>query len=195
MIRFLTLAITLMVLNSLPAQPTKSPYFPTPEGTAWQYRLGEKKLTIRVAAHEKVGAQLCAKLETVLNGSVIAVQQVAETTAGIVRVSHNGEKITPPVLFLKLPVAKEQSWEVDSKIESPLGAVALTGKFSRSQEDVKVPAGEFKKAIRVKGEFTINGKPAAMTSWYAEKVGMVRQMISMDGQDYMLELEKYIEPK
>jgi hypothetical protein len=137
----------------------------------------------------------CAKLETVQNGGVIAVQQIAETPAGIVRVSHNGEKVTPPLLFLKGPAAKGQSWDVDSKIDSPSGTDAIKGKFSSDEEDVKVHAGEFKKAIRVKGELTINGKPATMTSWYAEKTGMVRQIISMDGQEYLLELERFIEPK
>lgn len=195
MIRFLTFAIGLVLVGSLQAQPTTSPYFPTPEGVAWNYRLGEKKLTIRVAAHEKAGALACAKLETVQNNGVIAVQQVAQTPAGIVRVSHNGEKVTPPLLFLKLPAAQGQSWDVDSKIESPSGTDVIKGKFSSDKDDVKVPGGEFKKAIRVKGELTINGKPATMTSWYAEKVGMVRQIISMDGQEYLLELEKFIEPK
>lgn len=195
MSRFVSIALAVLLVGSLRAQPTSSPFFPTPLGAAWNYRLGEKKLSIRVAAHEKVGPLVCAKLETVQNGAAIAVQQVTQTAAGIVRVSHDGEQVLPPVLFLKLPTVKGQSWEVDSKIDSPSGTDLIKGKFVAEEDDVKVPAGEFKKSIRVKADLTINGKSVTLTSWYAEKVGMVRQIIAIDGQDYLLELDKFVEAK
>ncbi len=169
--------------------------FPDSRSAAWHYRLGEKKLTIRVAAHEKVGSQLCARLETVQDGDALAIQQVVQSKVGIVRVSHNGEKLTPPLIFLKLPFEKGQSWEVDLKIDSPAGTDSIKGKFTADQDDVKVPAGDFKKTIRVKAQLTINGKQVTATSWYAEKVGMVRQQLSVDGQDFLLELEKFVESK
>jgi hypothetical protein len=192
---FVVISITTLIVGPVSAQPTNSPWFPTLEGSAWHYRLGEKKLTIRVTAHEKQGTLQCARLETSEKGSALAVQHVAETPAGIVRVMHNGEKVTPQLVFLKLPTAKDQSWEVDSKIESPSGPVIIKGNFTADEDDVKVPAGEFRKVLRVKAELKINDKPVTITSWYAERFGMVRQVVKIDGQDYLLELEKFEDGK
>ena len=67
--------------------------------------------------------------------------------------------------------------------------------MTTNEDDVKVPAGEYKKAIRVTAELTINGQPAKITSWYADKVGLVKQHVALAGESYELELEKVEFPK
>src|SRR5262245_44228116 len=180
---------------SVQAEPPASPWYPALIDAAWHYRVGETKLVIRVATLELQGKDLCARLETSESDAVIAVQHVSQTAAGILRVSHNGEKVGPNLMFLKLPPAKGQSWEVDSKIESRSGTETIKGKFTVDEDDVKVPAGEFRKINRVKGDVKINDKPVTITSWYAERFGMVKQTVSVDGQEYVLELEKFEEGK
>ncbi len=69
------------------------------------------------------------------------------------------------------------------------------GKFTAAEEDVKVGAGDFKKAIRINAELTIGGQKTTITSWYAEKVGLVRQVVAANGQRFLLELDKFEEGK
>jgi hypothetical protein len=194
-IRISPAALLLLLVGPVRAQSTDTPFFPTPEGAAWHYRLGEKKIVVRVAAHENQGKLICARLETSEKGAALAIQHVVQTAAGVVRITHNGEKVTPPLVFLKLPPAKDQSWNVDSKIESPSGPETIKGKFTADEDDVKVPAGDFRKVLRIKAELTINDKPVTITSWYAERFGMVRQNVAADGQNYLLELEKFDDGK
>lgn len=193
--RIATIAFMLISTGVMQAEPPTSPWYPALINAAWHYRVGEKKLVVRVATHELQGKELCARLETSEDDAVRAVQHVSQTAAGIVRLSHNGEKVTPNLMFLKLPPTKGQSWDVDSKVESPSGAEMIKGKFTVDEDDVKVPAGEFRKIIRVKGELKINDKAVTITSWYAERFGMVRQTVSVDNQEYLLELEKFEEGK
>jgi hypothetical protein len=171
-----------------------TPYFPAAEGTTWTYRVADGKVTVKVSKHEKQDGKMTARFET-LTADVVAVQHIAVTDNLVTRVVHNGEKVTPPLTLLQLPLAKGQSWNVDSKITGRSGDDEIKGKATTDEEDVKVPAGEYKKAIRVTAELRINGFPARITTWYAEKVGMVKQRVEMDSNDHEMVLEKIELPK
>ncbi len=57
---------------------------------------------------------------------------------------------------------------------------------------VKVPAGEFKKVVTVTSkDLKANGVPLNITYYFAEKVGMVKQVVELSGQKVIIELERF----
>src|SRR5437879_3244971 len=107
---------TLLAFLSSPAafaqtEVADSPWFPAQEGTAWTYRLPDRKVVVKVTKHEKQAGVMCARVETFdEKNEVVAVQHVAVSDKEARRVAHNGEKIEPPLVYLKLPAAKGESW-------------------------------------------------------------------------------------
>ncbi len=173
----------------------ESEWFPAGVGMSWTYRVPDGKIIVKVTKHEKQGEFICARFETLDRGEVVAVQDVAVTPDKVLRLTHNGEKVEPPLQILMLPPTKNQIWNADSKMKSRSGIDAILGKFSTAEEDVKVPAGEFKKALRVTAELTINGRATTIKSWYAPKAGLIKQRIINGTQTHEMELEKLELPK
>src|SRR5579872_5156072 len=70
----------------------ETPYYPLLVGNTWTYTGGQDKdkVTIvnRVAAHERVGGVMCAKIESA-QGSVIGTEYISVTKDGIYRVKLN----------------------------------------------------------------------------------------------------------
>jgi hypothetical protein len=172
-----------------------SEWFPTGVGTSWTYRVPDGRVAVKVTKHEKQGEFVCARFETLDKGEVVAVQDVAVTADKVLRIAHDGEKVQPPLVLLTLPALKGKKWTVDSKMTSRGGSDTIQGTFATDEEDVKVPAGEFKKAIRVTGEITINGQATTIRSWYAPKFGLIKQRIILGTQIHEMELEKMEPPK
>ncbi len=193
----LTLSLAAFAVTPVLAQSevVETDWFPAGVGTSWTYRVPDGKITVKVTKHEKQGEFMCARFETLDKGEVVAVQDVAVTANRVQRVSHNGEKVEPPLQILMLPPTKGQIWNADSKMKSRSGTDAIQGNFSTAEEDVKVPAGEFKKALRVTAEITIDGRATTIKSWYAPKVGLVKQRIINGTQTHEMELEKVELPK
>jgi hypothetical protein len=173
-----------------PGASTESVYFPNKVGTTWTYSVGEKKITAKIAKHEKMGDYMCAVVETHIDGERVATEHVAVTKQGLLRVAYKDQRIEPPVMFLKFDAKPGESWEVDSKV----GAETLKGKFTRGEEDVDMP-GYKGKAVMVTGDFKVNDQPAKFVYWFAEKKGIVKQMMNLNGQDITLSLEKFEEGK
>jgi hypothetical protein len=186
-------AVMLMAATASWAQEKmpETPWFPLAVGTTWHYRSGDSKFQIRVAAHEKVGADMAAKLETVRDGKVIATEHVRVTADGVRRldVAYGGikEDIQPPILLLPLPPKKGDAFNVDSKINNRV----YKGTFKIGEDEVKVPAGTYKALMVVGQDLEVEGVKPSMTTWYAENVGMVKQRISVGETKREFELEKF----
>jgi hypothetical protein len=95
-------------------------------------------------------------------------------------------------MFLKLPPKKDETWEVEAKI----GAEKLKGTFKSGEvsEDVKVPAGIYKKENVVTSgsdNLDANGQKISFTYFFAKDVGMIKQTIKIMTQEVVIELEKY----
>lgn len=185
----------------------EAPFYPLQVGTTWHYRAGDSKFTIRVARHEKVGATLCALLETKRDGKVVGSEHLAVTGDGVYRhdltsprlQSHANDKaksakvlvsqtLKPPILILKLPPKQGDSWKVDSKGDG----TTFRGSFQVSEQEIKVPAGTYKKAFRVVSQdLEVNSLKPTITTFFAEGVGMVKQTIEMGEAKIEIELEKF----
>jgi hypothetical protein len=181
------LFLTLLAGPAQPPETTKdASYYPLKVGNTWHYKVGDKKVSTKVAAQEKIGDLMTARIETIIDGNVVANENIAQTADGIVRVAVNGQKADKPVLLLKLPPKKGESWDIDTKIAGE----TVKGKLTANEEDIQVPAGKFKTASS-SGDFQLNGQPGKFGSWFAPDVGIVKLTIAAAGVDLTWELQKF----
>jgi hypothetical protein len=181
-------------------------YYPLNVGTTWYYRAGDSKFTIRVARHEKVGDTLCALLETRRDGKVVGSEHLTVTNDGVYRLDLTfpqlqsdpkdkaktartlvSQSLKPPILILKLPPGKGDSWKVDSKGDGK----TFRGSFQIEEQEITVPAGTYK-AVRIASQdLEVNSLKATITTFYADGVGMAKQIIEMGEAKIEIELEKF----
>ena len=178
----------LVLVTSLSAQETAPNYFPLQIGTRWTYSVKDQKEMVSLVAvrEEKVGEQLCVRIELRIKDSTASTEHIAVLRDGIYRFKVDENIIGPPVCFMKSPAKKGEKWTNTFKINDKEGKVT----YSTDAEDVEVGAGKFKGALVVIGETIENGIPVKMKNWYAADVGMVKQVIEAGKDLTILELEK-----
>lgn len=165
-----------------------SDYYPMAVGNTWNYKLGDMKFSMKITKHEMVDKVLCARVEMIVDNSVKAFEHIGVTPDGIYRFSYEGKKTEPPVRILKLPPKAGDSWEVNAKV----GGEVLKGVLKGGEEDVKVPAGNYPKAVTsTADDFDANGTKMAFKYFFAKDVGMVKQELDVNGQKAIIELEKF----
>jgi hypothetical protein len=175
-------------------QPTSTPYFPLVVGNTWEYRAGENRFALKVTKMETVKDSNAkqantARLELFVAGKSVSYENVGVTAAGVVRYTFEGKVATPPILFLKLPPTKGAKWNVESKVDGQVLKGAFT--ITEDKEAVKVPAGSYTTVtVRSQG-LEVNGVKLDLTYYFAEKVGMVKQVIELAGQKAVIEREKF----
>jgi hypothetical protein len=189
---FLLAFLGLATVSGLRAQDAKmleSSWYPLEVGTTWTYDTSDKtSFTIKVAKHEKVGNVLCARLEMSGEGRLAAFEHIAVEKDGIYRYGINGKTPDKPVLILKLPPKKGDTWTVDCKVDSD----PLKGTFKVDEADVTVPAGTFKAALAVSSDdLDANGLKVNCTFYYGEGKGIVKQVIEIGGKKTTIELKKF----
>jgi len=165
-----------------------TPYFPLAVGSKWSYKCGENHFQLKVVKFEKVGATNCARLELFVNDKSQAAEHLAVTKDGVLRFSFDGKKAEPPIPFLELPVKAGKTWKVESKVDGQ----PLKGSFTSGvEQSVKVPAGTYTTATVTGTDLEANGVKLSLKYYFAENVGMVKQVIDIGGQKIVIELEKY----
>ncbi len=170
-------------------------WMPLKVGTAWHYRAGDAKILLRIAAHEKVGDVVCARLETVREGKVIGSEHLRVSSDGLYRVDadvyHDNQvhrqTLEPPILLLLLPPKSGQTFSVKSTVDGK----EYKGTFKVTAEEVKVPAGTYKAMAVSSQDLEVEGIHPQTTTWYAENVGMVKKLIAAGKQKVEIVLEKF----
>ncbi len=162
-------------------------YYPLQVGNSWDCKAQGQALTIRVAKHEKIDGKMCAVLETVLNGGVVATETISADKDGVYRHMVMGQKAEPAVMIMKSPPKEGDSWKIDSK----LGGQELKGESKISIEDIDCPAGNFKKAVAVVSELQVMGQTIEAKIWYAKDVGPVRTQMTIAGNKIVIDVEKF----
>lgn len=178
-----------------PAETIKdSPFYPLAVGNAWNYKVGEQRFILKVAKHEKVGDVLCARVEMTVDGKVTSHEHIAVTGDGVVRIAFDDKRAEPPVLFLKLPFAKDATWKINStvgKTDKEKGET-VSGTFKEGEDKkVTVPAGAYEAVTSSTDDLDANGMKLAFTYYFVKDVGMVKQVIDVAGQKVVIELEKF----
>ncbi|HEY7158332.1 MAG TPA: hypothetical protein VH575_30585 [Gemmataceae bacterium] len=192
--RALVCVLLLVMAGGLAAEDklAETPYYPLRVGATWHYKAGEGKFTVRVAKHEKVGATLCARLETTREGKVVGSQHLAVTADGVYCHDQTVEGNVvqtpkPPILVLKLPPKKDDGWKIDSKADDQ----PFRGAFQIGEEEIKVAAGTYKTIRVTSQDLEVNGLKPVITTYYARDVGMVKQVIQENNVTLEIELEKF----
>jgi hypothetical protein len=162
-------------------------YYPFMVNTTWTYKVSDgKQLIMKVTKHEKVGNALCARVESSVDGKVIASEDVGVTSEGLCRFQVNDSPAMPPLCFLRLPPAGT-TWKVESKIKDE----TVKGMFSPGKEEITVPLGKFQ-TVTAASEMEVNMIKVGTTCYFAKDVGMVKQIVKLgDKQTIILELEKF----
>jgi hypothetical protein len=167
--------------------------YPLQVGRVWHRQSdGGKKFTAKVVKHEKINGVLCALVET--SGTALATstsEHVAVRDGAVLRYAANGKLFTPPVVILKLPPKKGETWKVESKS----GEFVVKGTFTSGEEDVTVPAGTYEKAVTVTTkDLQIGSVSMTTTAYYARDVGLVKTVTQFGGTKFVTELVKFEAP-
>lgn len=171
----------------------ETPYYPLKEGTRWEYQLKGQNVTIvmRVAKVEKLDNKMAALVETVVNNNVVASEHIRTEKDGVYRMTFMGQKAEPPVRILKLPAKKGDTWSVETKV---MGQTAK-GTFTLDEELVTVPYGKYKAYVAKSTDFEAAGQKISTTYWFAEGVGVVKQLANIAGTAVELDLVKFDTPQ
>lgn len=175
------------------AQSGGNEYFPLKNKSKWTYKVQDQTVEVQVNGTEKFNNEDCTKVDTIVNGKVVASELYLIKADGVYRVKVKDDKIDPPVRILMMPPKKGAEWEVKSKV----GMQPVTGKFKIVDvaEKVQVPAGAYE-AVLVEGvDMDIAGQKTTVKTWYAKGVGVVKLSYKIQESESVLELTKYEEGK
>jgi hypothetical protein len=168
-------------------------FYPLKKDTKWVYKVGETTIEVKVAEAGKDDA----KLDTLVNGKVVASETVAVKADGVYRTKINATEIKPAVKILDLKdgkaVAKGTKWDVTAKIQDQNIKGTFTVKDDK--EKVKVPLGEFDALVVDGPDFEIAGSKATVKYWFVPGKGVVKLSYSIGGNESVLELKEFAEGK
>lgn len=200
--KYLALTVPFLLVMLLPAfaaddKPEKmeeSEYYPLKANTVWHYKIGDnKKFRLKALKEEQYEGKPSVRVVMLEEADKEqSYENIQVKKDGVYRLGFESNKAEPPVKFLALPPKDGESWKVDSKI----GKETLKGTFKEGEEKkVKVPAGEYDTVFTESDDLDANGMKVKFKTYFAKGVGMVKQVISVNGQDVVIELEKYEEAK
>jgi hypothetical protein len=171
------------------AQGDKADYMPLKVGNKWTYKVEfmGQNLTVpqKCTKIEKKGDHDVASLEMEFNNMTVT-EQLSSNAKGVFRHSFNGVPVDPPILALKLPVKKGESWEAEIDIG---GQKVKANMKVEGEQEVTVPAGKYK-AVAVAMEAAVMGQQIKATNWFAPNVGIIKQKFDFAGFGGTSELEK-----
>lgn len=173
------------------AAPATSDLFPLKAGAKWKYKLGDaQEVEIVVENISKEGE---ATLVTRVQNKPVAKETVKVMADGVYRTKINDSPITPPVKFLALPVKKDTSWTIDSKIQDQ----TIKGKYTIKDEKEKVKVGgkDYEAVYVDAPELEVAGTKTVVKAWYSLGKGMIKLTYTINNYDATIELLEYSEGK
>jgi hypothetical protein len=196
-IRLVLGASAVLFGGALLAQPKDTHadgYFPLKVKAKWTYKVGDNLVDVTVVKVEKVGGEDHYQVDTVVGKDPKTSEMYVVRGDGVYRTKVKEDKLDPFIKVLALPVKKDASWDVNSK----LGTQTIKGtmKVKNDKEKITTPAGEFT-TVFVEGEnMDIAGAKTTVRIWFAKDRGIVKEEFLMQGgEKVLLELKEYSEPK
>jgi len=167
-------------------------YFPLKPKTKWTYKVQDQNIEVVVAGTEKVGTDECTKVDTLVNGKVVASELYTVRVDGVYRVKVKDDKIDPPVKVLQLPVKKGDSWDVKSKV----GTQQVSGTFKLKDDKAKLKIMDKDvEAVHVEGaELDVAGTKTTVQMWFVKDKGIVKLSYKIQEAVSDLELTKFDAP-
>jgi hypothetical protein len=186
----ISLLIAGVCVSAASAQGPGASYLPLKVGNKWVYQVdfGGQMVEIsqKVVKIDKKDGQEIATLETEVAGNTLQ-EQTSVTEKGIFRHSFQGMPVEPPILALKLPFKKGETWEAKISVQGQEFKATMK---AEAEEEVSVPAGKYK-ALVVSTEMDLGGQQISSRTWFAPKVGIVKQSFSFGGVTGTSELTKF----
>jgi hypothetical protein len=138
---------------------------------------------------EKFNNEECTKVDTLVNGKVVASELFAVKADGVYRVKVKDDKVDPPVKVLELPIKKGASWAVKSKV----GNQMVTGTFKIADDKAKLKVlGKETETVAVEGDdLDVAGTKTTVKLWFAKDIGIAKLSYKIQDAESVLELEKY----
>ncbi len=172
--------------------PTADGYFPLKAKTKWTYKVQDQTVEVVVAGTEKFNNEDCFKVDTMVGGKVVASELYSIKPDGVYRVKVKDDKIDPPVKVLQLPVKKDASWEVKSKVGSQ--SISGTFKIKDDKDKIKVMDKDTE-AVLVEGtDLDVAGTKTTVRTWYVKDKGIVKLEYKIQDATSTLELNKFEPP-
>jgi hypothetical protein len=160
----------------------ETPYFPLKVGDTWTYGEDGSKVIRKVVKFEKVGKQVCARVEH-RTGDSADYELVAVKADGVYRYALNGRKIEPPDLLLKLPFKNLETWKVESTVEG-MGKITVDYRTVGELKTMTIRDKVYEKIILVyRNEYDAAGKATAGSLIsYAKNVGAIDLIYNPPGK-------------
>jgi hypothetical protein len=182
------------VLLAQPKDAQADGYFPLKVKAKWTYKVGDNFVDVMVVKSEKKGNEEQYQVDTVVGKDPKTNEWYVVRPDGVYRTQVKDDKLDPPVKVLPLPIKKDATWDVNSKLGNQ--TIKGTMKVVSDKDKVKVPAGEFE-AVLVEGkDMDVAGNKTTVRIWFAKDKGIVREeFVLQTGEKVTLELAKYEEGK
>src|SRR5262245_25193040 len=167
-------------------------YFPLKAKTKWTYKVQDQTIEVVAAGTEKFGNEECVKVDTLVNGKVVASELYAVKADGVYRVKVKDDKIDPPVKVLAVPVKKDAEWDVKSKV----GTQSVTGKFKvkNDKEKIKVLDKDVEAVLVEGADLDVAGTKTTVRVWFAKDMGIVKLEYKIADATSTLDLSKFEAP-
>lgn len=171
-------------------------YYPLVKGHKWEFQIdsqrGQVEAVSEVIKVESKDGVTTATIEIRQPGQPVKVAETIRVTADkMTRLAFGFTRLPTPVTMLKFPVTPGDSWTEKIIIRNSEIEVRTT---VREPEELKLPAGAFR-AVPVVMEYTFADQKARLTNWYADGVGVVKQMIERPDLKVVSELKKFTPAK
>ena len=191
-------AAAVMFGSVLLAQPPKDVqadgYFPIKKDTKWVYKVGDNLVEVKVAKVDKVNNEDQYQFDTVVGKDPKTSEVYVVRADGVYRAQVREDKLDPFIKVLALPVKKDATWDINSK----LGTQTIKGtmKVKNDKEEITTPAGKFS-TVYVEGEnMDIAGAKTTVRIWFAKDRGIVKEeFLIQNGERVLLELSSFTEAK
>lgn len=183
------------------AQPKDAPadgYFPLKLKTTWTYKVGDNFVEVRVTKAEKLSGEDFYQLDTVVGKDPKTTETVVVRGDGVYRTKVKEDKLDPPIKVLALPVKKDASWDINSKLGTQTIKGTMKVKNDKEKLTLKGSTGDVSyETVFVEGEnMDIAGAKTTMRIWFAKNYGIVKEEVHIQGgEKVLLELFKYEEGK
>ena len=185
------------------AQPPKDVaadgYFPLKVKSKWTYRVGDNDVTVSVVKTEKVGTEDHFQVDTFVGkdakpGEAKTSEWYVVRADGVYRTKVKDDKLDPYIKVLALPVKKDATWDVNSKLGTQ--TVKGTLKVMSEKEKLKIQGTDYDTVFVEGKDMDIAGAKTTVRLWFAKNYGIVREeFVLQGGEKTLLELTKYEEAK
>ena len=161
-------------------------------GNRWVFDLkfGSIKSTVTytVGKIEKAEGKTLARLESDTNGTTKGSEDLEVSETGVYRHTLDGVGINPPFCLIQYPFKEGASW---TATKYSLNGKWVEAKASAGEPtEIEVPAGKFKVYPVTMETVRKNGMAVVSTWYFADGVGLVRQVEDFGDKKVQMELRR-----